>query len=460
MLENGIDALATIIYLSKQADTSLDLQYWSFHNDRTGKLIAWHLLKAGDRGVKVRILLDDFMAHGGNALIRVLDAHPNIDVRLFNKMSRVKVLRPVAMVVRFRKINRRMHNKVFVADNRVAIVGGRNIGDAYYMAKKSYLYQDLDVLTIGSVVKKISQSFDTYWNSKWSVGNTNTMIYTKNSVLYDSINQTRRKLKRNKQKLFQSGYGKLLRKKPIARIFNHPSKYFTWANYKVLYDPPSKVKGIRKKSGNFLEYKMTTHMAKANSNIKIFTPYFIPQSFGMRWIKNLNKKSVELSVITNSFAANDVAISHGGYQRYRRRLLKNGVKLYEFRPDALTKKRANITWYKQKPKTRLHAKAMVIDDRYVYVGSVNLTPRSRYMNTEISIMIDSDSLARKVSGIFEKLTRPENSYLVKLEKSNKRLVWFGKLKGKLQRTNREPDVSLLKQLSVTVINVLPFEGLF
>ena len=464
LLHNGMEALASIIYLTNTAQASIDLQYWSLHQDKTGQLVIHHLLKAADRGIRVRLLLDDFVARGGNSNLFTLAKHPNIDVKLYNPISRRKWLRGLSMLTRFKRVNRRMHNKAFIVDNSVAIVGGRNIGDAYYIAKQNYLYRDLDVMTIGSSARKVSDSFDAYWNAKWAV-----RIEKLNKRLFLPIGyKNKRKQLANKARLFMSGeYWKALSKINVSRAFLNPDQYFVWARYKVLFDPPNKIKGIKKSNRRFLEHIMATHMANATDNVKLITPYFIPQRFGLKWIKQLSKKGVSVSVLTNSFAANDFSLSHGGYQRYRKRLLKNGVKLYEFKRSALKKERAGIYWFKNKPVARLHAKSIIIDNRYIYVGSVNLTPRSRYLNTETSILIDSTQLAKQMDKTFTELAKQKNSYQLSLKKvvsiddegeqqEGYDISW--KSNGK-HNTNHEPEVSVFKHLTISILSLFPIEDL-
>ncbi len=464
LLDNGIETFAMLNFLIDKAEKSLDLQYWSLHTDKTGRAIAWKLIRAADRGVRVRVLLDDFIAGGGNPMLAALAAHPNIEVRLFNPVSKKKLTRGLAFFTSFRRINRRMHNKVFIADNRVAILGGRNIGDAYYMAKASYMYKDLDVMSVGPVVGEISRSFDVYWNAKWA-----NKLKSRRYRYNEGPKETSKILKMDYYKLTQSPFWKQLRRFDVKAVFDDPAARFIWADYQVFYDPPEKVKGIKKKNRKFLEWKMIQQMSRAHSDVKIITPYFVPQRFGMRWIKKLTRSRVKVSVITNSFAANDVSVSHGGYQRYRRKLLKYGIDLYEFKPDAIKEERALVNWRDKKPVSRLHAKAIVIDDQYVYIGSVNLTPRSRYMNTEITIMLKSKELAGRVAGMFRRLTSLENSYHVVLEEHGRfadtseepgtGLVWISLQNGRKVRLTQEPRVSLLKHLTVTFLNLLPIEDM-
>lgn len=471
LIHNGMEAHAIIQYMISKAEKSLDLQYWSFHQDNTGKVVMRQLLKAADRGVKIRLLLDDFIAQGGNANLSTLNNHPNIKVRLYNPISESRWLRVLAALVKFKQANRRMHNKVLLADNAIAIVGGRNIGDAYYYVKKSYFYKDLDVLTIGPPVKKLSTSFDLYWNAKWS-----TPLHRTTKLLLLSIEyrSTRKSLDKHYQDFVKTLYWRQLGLIKPENWFKPAAKQFIWAPYQVLYDPPNKVIGIKKSNKNFLEYKMTKQMIKAKQNVKIITPYFVPQRFGLRWIKKLHKKKVPLYLLTNSFAANDSSISHGGYQRYRSKLLKFGVNLYEFKAESLNSNKKAMIWFQKKPASRLHAKSIIIDNKYVYIGSVNLTPRSRYLNTELCVKIESKEFALQVSQLFDYLARDTNSYKVILAQKKyaefkpddtgiddmeSEIHWLGELRGKKTKSESDPNVTILKHLIISFLSLLPIEDL-
>lgn len=473
LIHNGLEAHAAIQFMISNAQQSLELQYWSLHQDNTGKIIMHQLLEAADRGVKIRILLDDFFAQGGNANLSTLDKHPNIKVRLYNPISNSQWLRIIGALLKFNRANRRMHNKILIADNVLAIVGGRNIGDAYYYYKQRYFYKDLDVLTIGNSVDKLADSFDLYWNAKWAVPLSRT---TKMLLLPIEYTSTKNSLNKHFLKFIKTEYWQNIQSiKPAIWLQQH-NKEFVWASFQVLHDPPNKVRGIKKSNKQFLEYKMTKQMMQAKNNVKIITPYFVPQGFGLRWIKKLNKKKIPVYLLTNSFAANDSSISHGGYQRYRIKLLQYGVKLYEFKPNALVANKKSMTWFRKKPDSRLHAKSVIIDDRITYIGSVNLTPRSRYLNTEICIKINSSRFAKQLSELFTLLSNNSNSYQVILKNPSQsikdyepddtgiddyepEIQWLSESGGKQTKIERDPNVTMLKHFIISFLSLLPIEDL-
>ncbi len=467
LLDNGQDTLSLVSYLIDHSERTLDLQYFIFHNDKTGKLVAYKLLKAADRGVKIRILLDDMFAISQEDFLDALNAHPNISVKLYNRLSKKKWLRAVNFLTDFARVNRRMHNKAFIVDNQLAIVGGRNIGDAYYTAKIKYLFSDLDVVSVGPIVPEISQSFDEYWNAKWAAKlPTYDSKYLKEIMADIMID-----IKENYKTVMGSVYGRSLRKLRVGHDLVSGKTPLIWASYNVLYDPPSKVGGLKKKNINFVESRIIEYTRYAQDEVSVVSPYFIPSRFGMGWIKKLRRNSIKISLVTNSFASNDTPVAHGGYKRYRKRLLKRGVSLFEFKPDAFSIERSdNAVWYKKElPRSSLHSKALLIDDKYVFIGSVNLSPRSRYMNTEIVIVIYGPQMAKKIKNLFNIYKDPKNSYQVVLRKRKSddfdletpenEIVWLTQEKGKSVEYYQEPDVWLLKKLGISILSFLPIEGL-
>ena len=465
LLGNGIETFALLISLIDRAEKTLDLQYFLFHYDRTGKYMAYKLLQAADRGVRIRLLLDDIFASNQDRFLALLDAHPNIEVRLFNRISEKKWLRYVRFLVEFMRVNRRMHNKVFVVDNQVAVVGGRNIGDAYYTANKRFLFSDLDVLSVGPVVDEISTSFDTYWNTRWA----SNLVYSADAQHRAQVKREHDKLRRHAVDFVKSSYGRALARESIGRRLVNASLRLIWARYKVFYDPPQKVSGLKKKSARFMESIIIDYMERADTDVRVISPYFVPQRFGMRWIKKLRRKGVKLALLTNSYASNDTRVVHGGYKRYRRKLLKLGVELYELKPTAFRQERESVPWYKRLPKSTLHIKAVVVDRKYTFVSSVNLSPRSRYMNTEIAILIYGSEMADAMRRLFARYANLRNSFRVELVKRDKgvgmersvekRLVWITRNKGRIVRFEQEPYVWLFQHLGVSFINLLPIEDL-
>ena len=468
VLSEGIEALAALRFFSARAERSLDLQYYIYHDDQTGKLLAHTLLNAADRGVRVRLLFDDIFSYGRENLLATLDAHPNIQVRLFNPVATQKLLRPFKLLTDFSRVNRRMHNKVFIADNQLAVFGGRNVGDAYFMAKEDLQYTDLDMLTVGPVVKTISSSFDTYWNSEWAVPLAAYRGNIKKAFRELAYDESRRRLAKHASALTQSSFGTALKDASIGEdLFAHKLPLL-WAPSKILADPPNKVRSDTKMNPEFLEAQLKPYLDSVRSEVVIITPYFVPQWRGLQWIRALRKRGVKISVLTNSFASNDHTIAHTGYQRYRRKVLKLGVNLYEYKPDVLGEKRNLLGWLQDVPRSSMHVKAIVIDGKYVIFGSTNLSPRSRYLNTEIVAVLNSENVAKRTLALFAQLSSPQFSYKVMLVKRGwglswrkKTLTWstFDQETGQYLRYLQEPATWLIPNLGVGLLSVFPLDDL-
>lgn len=468
LLADGMQALSSIMQLSDNAKYSIDLQYYLYHADMTGQLLADALLRAANRGVRVRILLDDMFSRLSTPLMVALNAHKNIEVRFFHTVSLSKWLKPIVLFTDFRRINKRMHNKAFIVDNQVALIGGRNIGDAYFMAKKQFLFTDVDVLTIGPVVSQASHSFDLYWNSDWAIPL--EIFYEKSKRVEYRVNlaKTRQELNKHRIKLYKTAYGQTLAQSTIGYDLINKNLPFLWAKSQLIADPPDKIISLKRKDPRFIQSKMLPYLQQAKQSVLLISPYFIPQKKGLKWIKKLRKRGVEVSILTNSFASNDVAITHSGYQRYRLKLLKMGVNIYEFKPSAFRKKRLMAAWFSKIPRASLHAKTVVVDGKYVMVGSANLSPRSRYLNTEVMILIESRAFAKRTIALFNLLSNPKNSFRVMLLdkkirfQNNSNLIWhtYNSNIGKYVQYSREPGTWILPHLGITVLSLLPLEELF
>ncbi len=466
VLSEGIEALAALRFFSEQAERSLDLQYYVYHDDQTGSLLAHTLLNAADRGVRVRLLFDDIFSYGKENLLATLDAHPNIEVRLFNPVATQKLLRPFRLLTDFSRVNRRMHNKVFVADNQLAVFGGRNVGDAYFMAKEDLQYTDIDVLTVGPVVKTVSDSFDQYWNSEWAVPLVAYRGNIKKAYRELAYDESRRRLSTHSSALSKSSFGTALKDASIGEDLFARKLPLLWSQSKILVDPPNKVRSDTKMNPKFLEAQLKPYLDSAKSEVVIMTPYFVPQRRGLQWIRALRKRGVQISVLTNSFASNDHTIAHTGYQRYRRKVLKLGVNLYEYKPDGLGRKRSLLGWLQDVPRSSMHAKAIVIDGKYVILGSTNLSPRSRYLNTEIVAVLNSEIVAKRTLALFAQLSSPQFSYKVTLTKRGwglgrrkKALTWstFDQDTGQYLRYLQEPATWLIPSLGIGLLSVFPLD---
>ncbi|HNR22955.1 MAG TPA: phospholipase D family protein [Steroidobacteraceae bacterium] len=459
MLADGVGAFVARVYLVRAAERSLDLQYYMINADDTGRLLVGELLDAADRGVRVRILLDDIYAAPNDRAIATLDAHPHIEVRLFNPWTRRSgvVGRAVDFLLNPGRLNRRMHNKLFAADNHAVIVGGRNIGDEYFDLKTQMNFRDLDVLGIGPVAAEASQSFDDYWNSKWAVP---AAALTEQDPTEADMRAAREALGAHRERLADSRYVQALEGSQLAQQLDARTLPLEFGKARVLVDDPSKMEAEAGDRAGFLIEELQQSTTDTSHELLVSSPYFVPGKAGVEVLTGLAGKGVAISVMTNSLAANDVAVVHSGYARYRAPLLRGGVRLHELRVTSeLSSRRKNRRRFGSEY-VSLHAKYLIIDQRKLFVGSINFDPRSIERNTEIGILIESEALAAQLRRIYRLATGKSLSYEVTLrdgpDAQNDALIWTGEnLDGELRFTH-EPDTSRWKRFSAWFLGLLPF----
>ena len=412
LIGNGEEALAARIALAEAAEQTIDAQYYLLHNDLTGQVFAWTLLEAADRGVRVRLLLDDMDTKSYDAATAALDSHENIEIRLFNPFWRDQSLL-AAGLTDFKRINRRMHNKSMTADNAMSIVGGRNVGDEYFLAEREMNYSDLDVLVAGPVVGEVSKNFDDYWNSEFAV--------PAKAVVGDpeglSLDQARDRLDEIIGDARETKYAGAVRK-ALAQNFTRSTLRLDWVPAKLYSDPPSKAAGADNDE-EILASQLVSYFAGAQSKVEIVSAYFVPRKRGTAWLTELEARGVEVSVVTNSLASNDVPPVYAHYAKNRRALLEGGVDLYELKPDANQERKRGVFWGQSQ--SGLHAKAFTIDDRYLFVGSFNWDPRSVNINTEMGILIESPEVTTRASKALKQAVKAE-TFAVTLEEDD-RLTW-------------------------------------
>ena len=458
LVEQNALAFAYRAATAAAARYSLDVQYYIWHDDLTGRLLAAELMRAAERGVRVRVLVDDIDARAKHDLFRVADLHPNVEVRLFNPYySRTGAFGQITESLwRARRLNRRMHNKAWIADNRVAIVGGRNIGDEYFGASEHSNFSDLDLVLSGPVVADVSAAFDAYWNNPNAVP---VSRFEGRTPGPDELEQLLEDAREYRQQSEDAPYLAALRdeQKRAELLANRPAPLAA-ENVRLLVDDPAKVgaEAAGLEASNVLA-GLAAAMSSATDELLIVSPYFVPRSEGTRSLVNGAGRGVRIAVLTNSLAATDVAAVHTGYARQRRELLRGGVELYEMKRKAGSEEGRSQISLTGSSGASLHTKAMVIDRRWVFVGSMNLDPRSAFLNTEMGVLVESPELAAQVRAQFERTTGPELSYRVVLEEGEG-LVWYDKHRGRDRRLEREPDASAARRLGVTLLRVLPIDS--
>lgn len=455
-LPNGVEALLARIVLAEAAERSLDVQYYIWHDDLSGRHFAHALLRAADRGVRVRILIDDVGARANDEVLLALDAHANIEIRLFNPVA-ARTFRGLGMLADFSRVNRRMHNKALVADNQAAILGGRNIGDEYFGAHGEVAFGDLDVLTLGAGVDKVSESFDRYWSAPLTIP---VRALLGRSGLAVSLDTLRAALAAFVEAQRDSPYVAQARARLAEQLVAGTGGYY-WGKAHLLYDDPGKIERAPADTEGHLLPQFAGLGLRSETELLIVSPYFIPGDAGVAWLRGLVARGVRVTVLTNSLAATDVGAVHSGYQRYRLPLLEAGVVLYELRPDMIERASARPrTSGVGSSRASLHAKTFVFDRRAVFIGSLNLDPRSVELNTEIGLVCESAPLAEALATALE---RELDNIAWRLERSadaagSARIAWVEKSAAGVRRHTEEPGVSAWRKLSVWFLGLLPIES--
>ncbi|WP_332879286.1 phospholipase D family protein [Massilia sp. S19_KUP03_FR1] len=457
-LSTGHSAFAARALLANAAERTLDVQYYMWHADTTGKLLFAALKRAADRGVRVRLLLDDNNTTGMDQLLLALDRLPNMEVRLFNPFA-MRTLRPLGYLTDFSRLNRRMHNKSFTADNQITIVGGRNIGDEYFDAGSDVLFIDLDVIALGPVVREVSRDFDVYWNSKSAypvdllikpdpeahpLSALDTIASEPDAQVYlDEVKNT-----------------------PFVEKLTDRSVKLEWAATQFVSDDPGKVLGQESEASK-LAPQLLQLIGKPKKSVNLVSPYFVPGERGYALFAQLREQGTDVRILTNALESTDVAAVHAGYSKWRAPLLKTGVTLYELRaaPGAPSRKSIIGTGSGSgaggstggSSGSSLHAKTFEVDGEKVFVGSYNVDQRSRELNTEMGLVVDSPTMARQLSDSFNR-NMTERAYQVKLAPDGS-LYWIGTEKGVVTRYDVEPGTTFLQRLGVKVLSWLPIDWL-
>lgn len=448
MLSDGLDGFSSRAVSARRAGRSLDLQYYIWHDDLTGHLLAREVYRAAERGVRVRLLLDDMNAEGLDPKLMTLDAHPNIELRLYNPFrNRDGIGRLFEMVQRVFSVNHRMHNKAWIADGRVAVVGGRNIGEEYFSANPEVNFRDLDLLLFGPAVKQASAIFDDYWNSTAAVP-----VAALARKKPERMRELAAQLESEAAGIDAQPYLERLGQSQGMRAYLARELAPHWIeSVQIVSDPPLKWKSDDR-SGWLVE-PLTAMLKGARQKALLISPYFVPGEEGSNGLKGLVARGVSVGVVTNSLAANDVPAVHSGYARYRERLLLDGVSLHEMK----ARTQVDSSGVFGSSGASLHTKAFVVDDARGFVGSFNLDPRSVDLNTEMGVVFEDAELARELRNEYLRLARPDLSYWVYLDGEG-RLRWLDWSEAPPLVFGTEPDASLMRRLLVVVLGWLPIES--
>ena len=454
---DGRAAFADRALLADAADRSLDVQYYIWHTDMSGVLLAEALYRAAQRGVRVRLLLDDNTTKGADAMLAALDSHPNIEVRLFNPFP-LRRIRMLGYLTDFGRLNRRMHNKSFTADNQATIVGGRNVGDEYFSAGQAMRFVDLDVLATGPVVREVSADFDRYWASESS--------HPLASILGEAARKdpdaVSRRVSIVKRDPRARAYLDAVRDSGFLRDLLAGRISFDWNEVELISDDPAKGLGRAPPEG-LLTHRLNRVMGGAEQEVHLVTPYFVPTDAGVEALSNLVARGVDVSVLTNSLEATDVVPVHAGYAKYRVQMLESGIRLHEMKREAAGDGQRDSHRLAGSSSSSLHAKVFSVDQQRLFVGSFNFDPRSVNLNTEMGLLIDSATLARSMTDAMRNLLS-SLAYEVSLNEEGE-LRWIEHPAGGESAPTgpvvhqHEPDAGFWSRVGVWIVSRLPVEWL-
>lgn len=442
-LVNGMDALGARLDMIEKAEKSVDMQYFLMKDDTAGQVMSNALLEAAKRGVRVRFLLDDVFTSASDQMLHRLSQHPNIEVRLFNPISR-RGLYSLNFLGSFRQANRRMHNKSFTVDNAISIVGGRNIADEYFQLKSDAVFSDFDVLALGDIAKSVSRSFDGYWNHELAIP-IEQLLAAPETGLHENDRSGLAEGARSKHAAI---YKEALDSKVLQDLISGDQPLFE-ADAVVIADDPDKLINLVAKANMGLATDVAAVLSQAEKELIFISPYYVPGDDGVQYTRDLMKNGVRVVVITNSLASNNHVAVHSGYSGYRKDVLEAGVELYEVRANA----GEEVSGSDGPEVLTLHTKLILIDRRYLFVGSLNLDPRSLEINAEMGLLIDSEELvATMVAGLEENI--PGIAYRVELDDKG-RLQWQGIIDGQLVTEDTEPLASRCLRFKAWLLKIAP-----
>ncbi len=452
-LTDGIDAFSARLLMAERAEKSIDAQYYLIKKGLTGSAFIRALLRAADRGVRVRLLVDDIFTGGYDAGMAGLDSHPNFEIRVWNPFAR-RSLRFIDGITNLRRVNRRMHNKSFTVDNQVTLIGGRNISDEYFGAKRDEKFGDLDVVGIGPVVNDVSMMFDSYWNHARAAPIAAFAKMPSDPIA--ELERVREILEKNQQEITKTVYAEALNVQVLEYIDDIDGNdiNFVWAPYKLVFDSPDKTFKSKAKEADSIKTPLRESLLAAKSEMLIVSPYFIPGRSGIEAFSEVQARGIQVTIITNSLASNNQLIVHGGYAPSRIPLLKSGVKIYEMRDDADVSGAQLVA--ASGAKATLHTKAFIVDRKEIFIGSFNFDPRSININTELGVIIQSPEIAGPLADRVD-AALAEQTWELFLE--NGRLRWRGvDDDGNEIIEKREPQTSWWTRFKAGFARILPIRG--
>lgn len=456
VLDTGREALRARLAAVEMAEQAIDLQYYIWNSDYSGRLMAHGILRAADRGVRVRLLLDDFGVGDADTPLSVMDSHPNVEVRVFNpNASRDGVEKVLAFIGEFGRLNQRMHNKSLVADASLAIVGGRNIGDEYFDLDDTLNFRDRDVLAVGPIVEQVGRGFDSYWNSGRSFP---IREIAKAKVSPDELPARRVVLRQNLQDKPVLYYEVPEDQAEGRRLLEALVPQLTWAESELLIDDVPPIDDTDSAAPKQVAQALSEAASRTNDEVLIESAYLVLGDPSLTLLEEMRSRGVRVRALTNSLASNDVTANHAAYARRRPAMLESGIELYELRPDAQSCEVliGNPSACTEDRLFGLHSKTVVFDRQSLFIGSFNLNLRSVYLNSELGIMVHSKELAQRVVEDIEHNMRTENSWRVSLQEE-RRVRWTEEADGVQKHYAKEPLADAWRRFWSGFLSSFPIE---
>jgi putative cardiolipin synthase len=453
LLSNGREAFIARYAFAGQAEQTLDLQYYLWKGDTTGQALLHRVLQAADRGVKVRILIDDIYHSGRDRVYATIDQHPNVQVRVFNPIALRGSGRYLNYLGRKSELNYRMHNKIFLVDNAVAVLGGRNIGDDYFGIDPKLNFHDLDVLAVGPAAQDAGAAYDLYWNSKTAVP---IGVLYRGELAPDELQIQRRELDQALEAFLANvPYPVPMDEEALIEALRELEPTLTWAPAEIIVDPLERFDGGATSAFVKLGDRLRENL---HDEVVIQTAYLIPTKEGIEAIRKDVERGVRYRIMTNSLMSNNHISVHAHYKKYRKPLLEAGAELYELRAETEL-----LEYYKEadsriaESHAGLHTKAFVVDGRWSMIGSYNMDPRSRVWNSEIGLLVDSETFADTVLEEMNEEFEPGTSYRLSLDERGK-LLWTLDGPEGTKTWTHDPDSSAWRRFLATLIGWIPIEN--
>ena len=464
LLRYGLDALSARLALIDTAERTLDLQYYSWKPDSAGQLLAERVLCAADRGVRVRILLDDVGGSASDNILLALASHTNVEVRIFNPIAN-RTFRLLNALFDLRRVSRRMHNKSFTADTSVTILGGRNIAESYFAVGEEPRFVDYEVIAAGPAAREVATMFERFWYSPSSIP---IQALTSKQISPVQLAEMRAVLVVQVQATMNLPLFKVVRASDSAAAVLRHDLLLEWGPVQLLRDLPEKITTDPGDTSAHLLPELRDAVNETTRELLIVSPYFVPGKKGMAFLRSLRSRGVRVVVLSNSLAANDVTVVHAGYRRYRKPLLRAGVELWEMKPNvevrsAERQDAATPQSNSRRLRSSLHTKSLILDRQTLFVGSFNLDPRSASLNTEMGLIIHIPKMARTAAQALEE-ELPQSAYRLELApdcgpgKESGHIVWISQENGREVRYTHEPHATFSQRLKVCLLGFLPIES--